>query len=125
MASKAAVLYIDDEYLNLSAFEIRFKNQFSVFITPNPGSAIEFVKNNKFDVIIADQKMPVVTGVELLKKIIEIDESTLRIIHSGYMDDPEINKAIDEGIAHALLDKPLDKSKMMDIIEAFMGSRNH
>ncbi len=117
MKYKATVLYIDDEYLNISAFEILFKNKYNIFTTTDPKEAIRIIKNQKVDVIIADQKMPVMTGVELLKQVLSIDKTILRIIHSGYVDDPEILKAADEGIVHSILDKPLDKVMMLRIID--------
>ena len=120
MEDKAVVLYIDDEYLNLSAFEILFRNMFTVFATHSPQKAIDIVRNNKVDVVISDQKMPVMTGVELLKKIIEIDTNILRIIHSGYIDDPDIKMAIEEGIAQHILDKPLNKAVMLKMIDKYL-----
>lgn len=123
MEDKTVVLYIDDEYLNLSAFEILFRNKFTVFATHDPQKAIEIIQNNKVDVIITDQKMPVMTGVELLRKIIEIDTSALRIIHSGYIDDPEIKMAIEAGIAQFILDKPLNKTEMLKMIDLFLESK--
>ena len=68
--------------------------------------------------------MPVMTGVELLKKIIEINNSTLRIIHSGYIDDPEIKKAVEDGIAHFILDKPLNKTTMLKMIDDYLSKKN-
>lgn len=124
MEDKAVVLYIDDEFLNLSAFEILFKNKFIVFATHSPKKAIEIIKTNKVDVVIADQKMPVMTGVELLKKLIEIDNTILRIIHSGYVDDPEIKWALESGVAQFTLDKPLNKSEMLKMIDIFMEAKD-
>ncbi|HNX22552.1 MAG TPA: response regulator [Spirochaetota bacterium] len=123
MEDKAVVLYIDDEYLNLSAFEILFRNKFTVFATHDPRKAFEIVKKNEVDVVIADQKMPMMTGVEILKQITEINNSILRIIHSGYIDDPEIKKAVDEGIAQFILDKPLNKIMMLKMIDVYMESK--
>ena len=124
MEDKAAVLYIDDEFFNLSAFEILFRSKFTIFATHNLSKAIEIVKKNDVDIVIADQKMPVMTGVELLKKIIEINNSTLRIIHSGYIDDPEIKKAVEDGIAHFILDKPLNKTTMLKMIDDYRSKKN-
>ena len=124
MEDKAAVLYIDDEFFNLSAFEILFRSKFTIFATHNLSKAIEIVKKNDLDIVIADQKMPVMTGVELLKKIIEINNSTLRIIHSGYIDDPEIKKAVEDGIAHFILDKPLNKTTMLKMIDDYLSKKN-
>ncbi len=123
MEDKAAVLYIDDEYLNLSAFEILFRNKFTIFATHDVKKAIEIIRNNKVDVVIADQKMPAMTGVELLKRIIEINPSVLRIIHSGYIDDPEIKKAIEDGTAQFILDKPLNKILMLTMIDEYIKSK--
>ncbi len=123
MEDKAVILYIDDEFLNLSAFEILFKKKYTVFATHSPQKALEIIKEHKVDVVIADQKMPIMTGVELLKKVIEMDDSILRIIHSGYIDDPEIIKAIDGGIAQFILDKPLNKTMMLKMIDIYVESK--
>lgn len=123
MEDKAVILYIDDEFLNLTAFEILFKKKYTIFSTNTPQEALEIIKTNKVDVVIADQKMPVMTGVELLKKIIELDNSILRIIHSGYIDDPEIKKATDDGTAHFILDKPLNRNIMMDMIDSYIETK--
>lgn len=123
MDNKAVVLYIDDEYLNLSAFKMLFRKKFIIFTTHNPVSALDILRDNTIDVVIVDQRMPVMSGVELLKKIITIDSSCLRIIHSGYIDDPEIKKAIDEDIAHATLDKPLNQALMISMIDDHIKSR--
>lgn len=123
MEDKAVVLYIDDEYLNLSAFEILFKNRFTVFATHDPANALEIIGKERVDVVVADHKMPVMTGVELLRKIIEIDSSILRIIHSGYIDDPEIIRAVEDGTAQYVLDKPLNKNIMLSLIDEFLKSR--
>lgn len=123
MDSKAVVLYIDDEKMNLSAFEILFRKTFNVHTTIDIHKAVEIVREGKIDVIITDHMMPVMTGVELLKNIIEIDSSILRIIHSGYIDDPEIQKAAADGIAHYVLDKPLDKKLILSAIDEYKQSK--
>jgi len=123
LEDKAVVLYIDDENLNLCAFEILFRKTLNVHTTIDTDEAVEMVRDGKIDVIITDQMMPVMTGVELLKKIIEIDNSILRIIHSGYVDDPEIQQAYEDGTAHYVLDKPLDKRMMLTAINEHINNK--
>ncbi len=123
MEDKAVILYIDDEFLNLTAFEILFKKKYTIFTTHSPQKALEIIKTDKVDVVIADQKMPVMTGVELLKKIIELDDSILRIIHSGYIDDPEIKKATEDGTAQFILDKPLNRNVMLEMIDSYIETK--
>ena len=120
MNDKTKVLYVDDEFLNLSSFEILFKNKFTVFIASNGIKGLEIFENNNINIVISDQKMPQMTGIEFLEKVYEKNNNTLRIIHSGFIDSCEIQNAIENNIAQFCLDKPLQEYLLLDIINNYL-----
>ena len=58
----------------------------------------------------------------LLNEIRAIREETLRIIHSGYIDDPDVNAALERGTAHHLLDKSLNEWELDRIIRVYLAT---
>jgi len=121
--SKINVLYVDDEFLNLRSFELLFKEKFNIYTATNGFDAIEILKKNNISVIISDQRMPKISGVELLRRIKELKlKNILPIIHSGFLEDKEVQSAIEEGTAKYCLDKPLNEFKLIEIIGEFANS---
>lgn len=117
------VLYVDDEFLNLRSFELLFKEKFKIYTATNGFDAIEILKKNNVSVIISDQRMPKISGVELLRQVKELKlKNILPIIHSGFLEDKEVQNAIEEGTARYCLDKPLNEFKLIEIIEEFAKS---
>ncbi|MBP7551912.1 MAG: response regulator [Spirochaetes bacterium] len=117
------VLYVDDEFLNLRSFELLFKEKFKIYTATNGFDAIEILKKNNVSVIISDQRMPKISGVELLRQVKELKlKNILPIIHSGFLEDKEVQNAIEEGTAKYCLDKPLNEFKLIEIIEEFAKS---
>ena len=87
MQENISILYVDDDFLNLMSFEILLKDKFVIFTAPNAIKALEIFEKNDISVIISDQKMPNMSGVKLLEKVVNEKNNTLRIIHSGYLHD--------------------------------------
>ena len=63
------VLIVDDEPENLFALERILSTEYKVFSTTSPDEAVEFVRNERIDVILTDQRMPEKLGTELLKDV--------------------------------------------------------
>lgn len=118
------VLYVDDEILNLRSFEILFSNKCRVFTASDGIKAIEILNNNDIDIVVSDQKMPKMSGVQLLRKVREIKNDIVRIIHSGFLDDIEVQSAIKDKTAAYLLDKPLNEHELINIINDYNNLRN-
>ncbi len=89
---KIKVLYLDDEADNLAAFNSSFRRIFDVSIANSVIEAAEILKNNFIEVIIADQRMPDMTGVDFFESIIKQYPNAIRILLTGYSD---INSVID------------------------------
>ena len=102
------VVYLDDEEINLLLFKEMFKKDFDVFTTTFPEEALEFVKNNHVEFVFTDQRMPLMSGVEFLKEMeeMQISASPKKVMISGYAAEGEVGEAIRTNLIDRFIDKP-------------------
>ena len=117
MKEKYGILYIDDEEGNLRTFRATFKWDYNVFIARSGQEGLEILKNNPVAIIIADQRMPQLTGFEFFKKIIPIYPAPIRIILTGYSDMEVLIKAVNECNIYQYLTKPWNEQEMKHVLE--------
>ncbi|MGJ1430656.1 response regulator [Sphingobacterium spiritivorum] len=117
---KIAVLYVDDEENNLLSFKATFRLKYDVYTAISGAAAIEIVKKNPVNVIITDQRMPEMTGVEFLEEIIKLDPHPMRILLTGYTDMAAVIDAVNKGKIFHYLNKPWSEEELdQTIIRAF------
>ena len=94
------VLVVDDEadFRRLMTFWLDSKG-YSVIVAPNGKSAIKLVKEKKPDIVFMDLKMPVMDGIETIKRIRRFDKEIPIIIISAHIDDPKEKEALLYGIS--------------------------
>ena len=81
---------------------------------------LEILAQNEVDVILSDQRMPGMTGVEFLRRVKSIHPRTVRIVLSGYTELQSITDAINEGAIYKFLTKPWDDNMLRaNVEEAF------
>ena len=114
---KISILYVDDEENNLFSFKATFRLKYEVFTAINGAEAIELVKNNPIDIIITDQRMPEMTGVEFLEEIIKIDAAPMRILLTGYADMAAVVDAVNKGKIFHYLNKPWSEKELDQTIQ--------
>jgi len=114
---KISILYVDDEENNLFSFKATFRLKYKVFTAINGAEAIELVKNNPIDIIITDQRMPEMTGVEFLEEIIKIDVAPMRILLTGYADMAAVVDAVNKGKIFHYLNKPWSEKELDQTIQ--------
>ncbi|VAW34045.1 hypothetical protein MNBD_DELTA03-1631 [hydrothermal vent metagenome] len=115
--AKAKILYVDDEEINLSNFTASFKDEFEVIpaISGNEGLEI-FKADHDIAVIVADQRMPGISGVEMLTRIYEMNPDPIRIILTGYINPQDIILAINQGHIHQYINKPWNIDQVRSIL---------
>ncbi len=107
MATKEiSVLYVDDEENNLLSFKATFRLKYNVFTAISGEKALEIIDNNEIHVIITDQRMPAMTGVEFLEKVIDKNSDITRILLTGFADMGAVVDAINKGKIFHYLTKP-------------------
>lgn len=117
MAEKLKVLYVDDEENNLVSFQAYFKRHYQIFTAKSPMEAFELLKDTEMNIIVTDQKMPVMTGTEFLEKTIEIYPDAVRLLITGYADLDTVIEAINRGQVNKYVQKPWDWEKLSLIME--------
>lgn len=116
-SAKIVVLYVDDELNNLISFKATFRLDYKVFTAISGAEALEIIKNNPVDVIITDQRMPEMTGVEFLEKVMDINPIPMRILLTGYTDMSAIIDAVNKGKIYYYLSKPWNVDELRETIQ--------
>ncbi len=111
------VLFVDDEEYNLVAFKATFRKEYEILTAGNGKDALEILRNNKIGLIITDQRMPEMTGVELLEKIVPEFPDVIRVILTGFSDVEAIINAINNGRVFRYITKPWDEVELKMTIE--------
>lgn len=114
---KHTILVVDDEVDNVDALERLFRRKYRVLKTTSALEALEMLKKNSVTVIISDQRMPHLTGVELLAESIKIHPDAIRILLTGYTDIESVVAAINAGQIYRYVTKPWDPVDLANAID--------
>lgn len=112
-----SLLYVDDEAHNLTAFRAAFRREFRVFTSERPREAIEVLRQNDIPIVITDQRMPEMMGVQFLEAIIPEFPDTVRMILTGFSDVDAIIRAINSGRVYRYITKPWDEQEMRMVLK--------
>jgi len=114
---KPVVLAIDDERLVLSAMRRLLKPHYHILTTENGEEALELLRKIHVDVIISDQRMPNMTGTELLTKAKKISPFSIRLLLTGYSDTTAIEGAINDAEIFRFISKPWKNQDVLNLLE--------
>ncbi|MBI1397899.1 MAG: protein kinase [Betaproteobacteria bacterium] len=114
--SRPNVLFVDDEMRILTALHALFRQQYRVYTADDPIQALEMVKRIPVQVVVSDQRMPGMLGVELLRQVREISPKSVRILLTGYSDLASIVGSINEGEVWRFINKPWDAQELQRVI---------
>jgi len=117
MQKKTSILIVDDNdnFRNILS-KILSKKGYETSTAESGVHALDVIKENAFDIVLLDIKMPILNGVETFKKIKEIRPSTIAIMMTAFSVDELIKEAIHEG-AYSVIRKPLDIDVVIKMIE--------
>ncbi len=99
-------MFVDDEKRVLNSMRGLFRRDYELFLTCEGAEAVEIAAANDVDVIVADQRMPGMTGVEVLAKVKERSPRTVRVLLTGYADPSAVEGSINVGEVFRFLSKP-------------------
>lgn len=116
---KQTILCVDDEIDNLDALERIFRAKYRVLRATSGPEALKILDQNptNVSVIITDQRMPLMTGVEFLQKAQVKSPGSVRILLTGYTDMESVVSAINTGQIYRYLNKPWDPVDLMHTVE--------
>jgi serine/threonine-protein kinase len=115
--SRPRLLFVDDEQRVLNSMRIMFRRQFDLFLASHGAEALDIVKDKDIDVIVADHRMPKMTGVEVLSKVRTLSPRTVRILLTGYADLDAVEGSINESEVFRFLTKPCAPKQLRETIE--------
>lgn len=102
------LLVDDEENILRSLTRLLRRDGYEIHTAVGGQAGLDYLKDNKVGVIISDQRMPEMSGVEFLSKVKELYPETVRIVLSGYTDLNSVTDAINEGAIYKFLTKPWD-----------------
>ena len=117
MDNRPRVLFVDDEQRVLNSMRGMFRRDFDLFLTTEGASAIRIAAANPIDVIVADQRMPGMSGVELLDIVKRLSPNTIRILLTGYADPTAIEGSINVGEVFRFLSKPCSPKVLRETLK--------
>ena len=80
------IMFIDDEQRVLKSMRAMFRKDYEVHLANSGAEALELLEQHDIDVVVSDQRMPEMTGVEVLTEIKQRSPKTVRILLTGYAD---------------------------------------
>lgn len=117
--TKHTILCVDDEIDNVEALERLFRRKYTVLKATSGKEALAILDQhqNPVSLIITDQRMPEITGVEFLEKTLETHPETVRILLTGYTDLESVIMAVNKGQIFRYITKPWDPIDLVNTVD--------
>ncbi|MGH0035866.1 MAG: sigma-54-dependent transcriptional regulator [Myxococcota bacterium] len=106
------ILLVDDEEAILESLELTLAGDYRVFSASTGEDGLEILEHEDIALIIVDQVMPRMTGVEFLERSVEINPRAIRMMLTGYADVGALVRAINEGRIHRYIPKPWEPDEL-------------
>ena len=120
---KVRILYVDDDIENLNSFKAVFRRIYDVHLADSAQQALDILRKTDIHVLITDQRMPGMTGTELLERAAALYPNILRYMLTGFSDFDPLVDAINKGKLLGYFSKPIDHEFIKSRIEE--GLKRH
>lgn len=114
---KHSILCVDDEVDNVDSLERLFRKKFDVLKATSAAQALDLLAKHPVTVIISDQRMPQMTGVEFLQESLKTHPNAIRILLTGYTDIDSVIAAINAGQIYRYVTKPWDPVDLANAVD--------
>jgi response regulator RpfG family c-di-GMP phosphodiesterase len=115
--TKLKILFVDDEPHILEALSQIFDMMYEVYIANSGKEAIAFVNENPdVAIVVSDQRMPVMKGIDVLKAVKQLSPETIRILLTGFADADAILDSVNVGEVFRYIKKPWDTENLKSVI---------
>jgi DNA-binding NtrC family response regulator len=122
--TRARVLFVDDEPRVLHTMRMLFRTHYEVYFAECGSQALELLRQKSMNVIVSDQRMPGMTGIELLREAREVNPNAMRILLTGYSDLTAIIGSVNEGEIFRFVNKPWNNQELTSTVaQAVVASR--
>lgn len=113
MSNKHAVLIVDDEPANLQKLHRTLMGEYRVLQALDAQEALRILRETPLAAIITDQRMPGMSGVELLEHALQLQPQCMRIILSGYSETEDLIEAMNTGRVYKYITKPWEPERVL------------
>ena len=115
---KPAILFVDDEALSRKYFKRFFEREFDVYCAENgkAGLALYHTHREEIGIVVTDQMMPEMTGIDFLQVLHKEGAPVARILSTAYADSDEVAAALESGLIEFYITKPWDLAMLEDIL---------
>ena len=111
------ILYVDDEIINLELLQFTFINDFKVITAESAEEGLRLlVLNPDIHVVISDLKMPVMNGLDFIKKVKQNDQKIVCMLLTGYMESDVMLEGFNKELIFRYLIKPWNKDELAETI---------
>lgn len=114
---KHTILVVDDEVDNVDALERLFRRKYHVLKATSGKDALKMLKDNRVALIVTDQRMPNMTGVEFLAESMDSHPDAIRILLTGFTDIDSVISAINSGQVYRYVTKPWDPVDLTNTVD--------
>ena len=116
------ILYVDDEQANLNAFQLLFGKKYHVLVADNCSVGLTLLEENDVYLVISDQKMPSMKGIDFLQIVKKKWPEVLSILLTGFVDKEALETAINKVGIYQYISKPFDPIQMELVIDKALDS---
>ena len=106
------IMIVDDEPANLRLLERLFRQEYKVITAGSGEEALGLLAEHDTALLITDQRMPNMSGLELLKRTAELRPHMVRMILTGYTDVGTLVEALNSGLVYQYLTKPWSNEEL-------------
>ncbi len=115
--NKYKILIVDDEPDNLALLYRTLRGKYDIVKSTSPLAALDILKQDNFQCILSDHKMPEMDGVEFLKRSYEISPNTMRLLVTAYTDSGILIDAINYARIYRYIKKPYNPEELLLIVQ--------
>jgi two-component system response regulator HupR/HoxA len=112
-----SILIVDDNREVLEVLEAGLSQDYTILKAQNAQEALDMLVKHKVDLIITDQRMPGMTGIEFLEKTVEYNPRIVKILLTGYTDTKDLMDAINQGRVYKYITKPFSTQDLNLIVK--------
>lgn len=117
-----SVLYVDDEPNNLTVFVAAFRRYYTVYTARSATEGLAILKQHPVQVVLADQLMPDMSGIQFLETVMAENPYIIRMILTGFADMDKIIEGIYSGKVYRYITKPWDEQELKVTLDAAVKS---
>ncbi len=119
-----SILYIDDEENNLISFKSTFRRDYHIYVAGSGAEGLEIMENHDIQLVITDQRMPDMSGIEFLEQIVPLYPDCMRMIMTGFSDLDAVIQAINKGNIYRYVSKPWNQEDLKITIDSALEVYN-